>query len=267
MKSKLTKVLLASSLALACLTPALASNTTITITAEIEEVLVLQIENTNNEIASGDDLDPQPGSPVADDIIDFDVVDPYAINAGSFSSANNINHTGTFDKQLYSDVNGPTQFYDEGTTSNTIAGSDADGAVYFIQDGYQLRALRTGALPTEVDVGVDGTTPLPALVALSGVNDYSDGSDVHGMVSPDIVPIDTDPGPGVTLEYPPGSEPYQNPGYSYAYTNLLDVDDSDPVNPTGGLAHNVPQHIDIGIFVPVTHAAGDTSTTITFYGT
>jgi hypothetical protein len=241
MKSKLTKVLLASSLALACLTPALASNTTITIDANIEEVVVLQVETAdgNDTIVSPDDLDPQPGSPGADDVLDFGTVDPYAINNDGSTSNNGIDPGVAPEKQLYV---GNT-VYDEGGNSTSVASSDVEGALYFIQGGYQVRALRSGQLDTEVDVGVDGTTPLPALVALNGTNDYSDGMTISGRVDPDI----TDP-----------ADPnyaYGDPTYSYAYT------------PFTTLQHNVPKTIDVGIYVPVSHAPGSTSTTITFYGT
>jgi hypothetical protein len=237
MKSKLTKVLLASSLALACLTPAFANQTTVQINADIEEVLILQLEETGGTIVSGDEFELTPGFTFTNnEVFEFGTVDPYGVSAGAFNPINNVNPTGTFDHQLFVGAN----FEDE-TTYDLTGMSATDGAVYYVQGGYQLRALRTGALPMDVDADVDLGSEMDALIAPTvGGNTFAAGDPIVGRrcLPDNSTGCYVAPAPGVA--------------------NLFT------------LQHNVPQGIDIGVFVPINidiSTSTAKTTSVTFWGT
>lgn len=224
MKKKSYAKLLLSSIAIAVAAPAaLANVTSMTINAEVEEFVVLQIETNGGTIVSGDDLDPVAGSPAANEILDFGTVDSFCNSAGTLTATNGP-ASGTLGCSLLVG----TTIEDAATYTGPM--TNADGALYHINNGYQLRALRNDGTPDmDVDVEITGATALDAVFDLDAANDFSDGSTI---------------GTATRRTAGGGNTPL-----------------------TTGMALNTPIPVDLGVFVPVSQAAGATSTVITLTGT
>lgn len=199
-----------------------ADSTGVIIQAEIDEYLILQLETESGTIASPDNVDPMPGSPNANAILDFGLVDPFAINSGTLTSTNGAPIAGSLNRVLKVNT-------DLKSTHNNTA--EVDGALYVVENGYQLRALRnSGGTSTDVDVMIQsGSDALPAVVDGASINTFTNGSTLNNQ---SLRPAD-----GVDRE-------------------LLQ-----------GLENDTPYPIDLGIFVPVGQSSGSTSTVITFTGT
>lgn len=169
----LKKAALITAASLAVLVPAaLADTTTFTINANVEEFVVLQVETTGNVIVSKDDMDPMPGSPATNEVLNFGNVDPLAISPGTFTALNAA--SGTLAKQLL--VSGVVE--DETTFSGTMA--PTDGAIYYINGGYQLRGLRNDGGGATMNVDVQATGSLDAIVSPQAGNAFNDGDTLAG---------------------------------------------------------------------------------------
>lgn len=168
------KPLLGAGLAALLLMPAaLANVTSITIEAQVEDFVALQIETIAGDIVSGDDLDPLPNSPATPEVLDFGFVDPMGQYVGSIAATNGP-ASGTLARRLL--IN--DTFEDADTYTGTPPAND-EGALYYVSGGYQLRGLRNDGQPNmDVDVEVTGATALDALVDLQGANSYTPGSGI-----------------------------------------------------------------------------------------
>lgn len=213
-----------SALALALATPAaLANITSLTIDAEVAEIVALEIETSGNVVVSGDDLDPSSSAPATNEVLDFGTVDPLGINLDTLAAANTA--SGTLARRL---LIGNT--FQDADTYNGAPPANTDGALYYVDAGYQLRAFRNdGTASMNVDVAVTGASALNALVDLSSANAYTVGDTIAGT-----------------------SLRTAGAGNSSLVTAM-------PLN--------TPELIDLGVFVPMTQASGATSTVITFTGT
>lgn len=222
---KALKIGLSAAFALSVAIPAaLANVTSITIEAEVEEFVVLQIETAAGVIVSGDDLDPSPGSPATPEILDFGTVNPFGSVLSTLTAANGP-ASGTLARRL---LIGNT--FEDADNYTGAPAANTDGAVYYVNGGYQLRALRNdGELDMDVDVDVTGATALDALVDLDANNDFTVSSTVGA--------------------------------------NSIRPSDGSVTALTTGMALNTGVPIDLGIFVPISQPAGPTSTVITFTGT
>lgn len=217
----LAKVLLGTLLASGLALPsALANQTSVTINANVQSFVILRLETASGALVSDDDLDRLPTSPAADEVLNFGDVDQLGTSPGSLSAANGP-ASGPLNRHMY--VGG--QIKPQGTLP---VNPTNDGALYHVDGGYQLRALRNdGGTDIDVDVDVSGPTALNAVVALSGANSYATGSSLDGLRTADA--------------------------------SLSDLADDMPLN--------TPQPLDLGVFVPLSQPAGQTSTVITFTGT
>lgn len=228
-RNYLTGVLIGSALiGLNVLTPAALANITgITIQAEVEPYVILQLETINDEIVSPDDMHLPPDVDEADvpdtnEILDFGTVDPAGSSPGDLEATNGP-ISGVLERRLL--VSGV--FEDPETFNGTM--TDSDGAVYFINDGYQLRGLRNdGQNSMEVDVEVTGGTALDAVVDLANLNDFTVG----------------DPIAPNTIRIAGGGQ-----------TDLVD-----------NMALDTPYMVDLGIVVRRSTEAGPTETVIVFTG-
>lgn len=206
---------LASALALPS---ALANSTSVTINANVQSFVVLRLETASGTLVSDDDLDRLPSSPAADEVLDFGNIDQLGSSAGSLS-ATNAAASGTLTRHMY--VGSQVQ------PVGTLPVAANDGAVYHVDAGYQLRALRNdGASDIDVDVDVTGATALNALVATTGSNTYTSGTGLTGLRT--------------------------------AGAAASDLIDDMPLN--------TAQPLDLGVLVPLSQTAGTTSTVITFTG-
>jgi len=221
---KCLKPLLAASLFMGLAIPAaLANVTSITIEAQVEDFVVLQIETAAGDIVSGDDLDPTVGSPPTPEVLDFGFVDPLGQYVGTLVATNSP-ASGTLARRLL--IN--DTFEDPDTYSGAPPAND-EGAVYYVSGGYQLRGLRNDGQPDmDVDIEVTGATALDAFVDLTGANSFTPGSSIAAN----------------SLRQAGG-------GFSAL---------------TSGMALNTGVPIDLGVFVTVGQAQGNTSTVITFTG-
>jgi hypothetical protein len=235
MKSKLIKGFLGSALALAFALPSMATLTTITINAEVQDVVRLIIEKaggdgstTAADIVSDDTPDASPSFTYgADEVLEFGIVDPYGISEGGTGTggyvATNAGAQTGLDKQL---LVGST-IQDE-ATYNTSTLAATDGAIYFTEGDFQLRAFRSTLGTVAVTVAADDGTnvALDAIVAPAASNDFSATSTLNGRITANAAPV------------------------SY--------------NPT--MANNVPDVFDVGVVVPLNTTTGLKQTVITFRG-
>jgi len=221
-KKKYLRSFLAAALVTGLVVPAaLANVTSVTLEAEVEEFVVLQLETIANVIVSGDDLDPVAGSPASNEILDFGSIDPLGNNLGTLTAANGP-ASGTLARRLLID----NVFRDADTYSGSPP-ANTDGAVYYIDGGYQLRGLRNdGETTMDVQVDVSGGTALTALVDLTANNDFTDGATIAA--------------------------------------NALRTVGGAPTVLVADMPLNTPEIIDLGLFVPVSEPAGSKSTVITF---
>jgi hypothetical protein len=224
MIKKYFKPVALSSLALALAAPAaLANITSLTIDAEVAEIVSLEIETAGNIVVSGDDIDPSSSAPATNEVLDFGMVDPLGINLDTLAAANTA--SGTLARRLLiSDT------FQNADTYNGAPPATTDGALYYVSGGYQLRAFRNdGTASMDVDVAVTGATALDALVDLNTANAYTVGDTIAGT--------------------------------------SLRAAGAGPSSLITAMPLNTPELIDLGVFVPMTQAAGATSTVITFTGT
>lgn len=177
---KFVKMALASSLAAGLgISAALANETQISITADVQEFIALQIEKPSGVVVSDDDLDPvigTTGSPVHA-VLDFGDVDAFGNLAGTFSGSSG-SASGTLERILLVGGNVQPLTYNGGPLA---AG---DGALYYVAEGYQLHAYTNGAEPDlTVTVDVTGTNALDALVDFSGDTQYTTAGSPVGVNS------------------------------------------------------------------------------------
>jgi hypothetical protein len=177
---KFVKMALASSLAAGLgISAALANETQISITADVQEFIALQIEKPSGVVVSDDDMDPvigTTGSPVHA-VLDFGDVDAFGNLPGNFDGTNG-SASGTLERTLLVGGNVQPLTYNAGPLA---AG---DGALYYVSEGYQLHAYTNGA-ETDLDVTVDvaGANALDALVDFSGDTQYTSAGSPVGTGS------------------------------------------------------------------------------------
>jgi len=228
MKNKFNKIILSTSLGLMVVLPAMANSTKMSLSAAVQDVLVVQIERISDEkVVSKDDFQSGPTDPASDEILTFGVVDARGVSAGTLASTNNSLPTPSLQRVV---LDSSRNVYDVSSPPNFIA-----GALYYIKNGYQIRTVRTpgptGEVVTDVDVYNEGD--IATFVALTGTNPLTQG------------------GPAVT------ATSLRAAGSGAAAFNSLKT----------SVANNAPFAIDLGIYVPNATTVGAHTTTVTFTGT
>ena len=168
MISKIKKILLASSFSLACALPALSFSTSVTIVANNATLLQLQLETAAGVVVSADIQKPRPQDPVAQASLDFGTVDALAISPGTLTLVG-------LDRQLLIS----NTYRDEGASLATTSMAVTDGAVYFINNGYQLRHIKSNNATANISVGV-GAGGYDVVVADAGLSAFASGTGIFG---------------------------------------------------------------------------------------
>lgn len=151
--------------------PTLADSTNISLSGNVQDFLIVQLERTdNNTIVSPDDFQPFPTDPSGPESVGFGNVDALGVNPGTITATNSTPPSVQrvvldANRNVYAVNNPPTM---------------VKGALYYVKQGYQIRTLRSpgplGEITTDVDVYNDGD--LKTFVDLSTENSLSLGSQI-----------------------------------------------------------------------------------------
>lgn len=150
--------------------PTMADNTRVSLSGNVQDFLVVQLEKTDNTVVSPDDFQAYQSDPAGPETLSFGNVDGLGVNPGIVTATNSSSAALQrvvldSNRNVYS-VNNPP--------------SMVKGALYYMKGAYQIRTIRSpgvlGELVTDVDVYNDGE--LKTFVDLSTINTLSLGSQV-----------------------------------------------------------------------------------------
>lgn len=131
---------------------ALANETTLTIQADMADVLSVQLERTTDSvIVSGDDIDSS-STFSTNEVMNFASVNPLGLDAGSLvnrSITGTNSTTGLLNSMV---IDTSKKLYKANGTGTPLPTSTNNGALYFVQNALQVRSLRTGGGTTLIDV-------------------------------------------------------------------------------------------------------------------
>lgn len=150
--------------------PTMADSTNISLSGNVQDFLIVQLERTDNTIVSSDDFQAYSSEPSGPESLNFGNVDALGVNPGVVTA---VNSTPPSVQRVVLDAN--RNIYAVNNPPTMVK-----GALYYIKQGYQIRTIRSpgplGEMTTDVDVYNDGE--LKTFVDLSTENTLSLGSQV-----------------------------------------------------------------------------------------
>jgi hypothetical protein len=229
MSKRMNKVLLALAVSTMTVLPVLANSTDVTIQADVEDVLSVQLERVTDSVTvSGDDIDPT-SSFAGNEVLNFGAVNPLALNSGAIINRALTATNGTTGTVKAMVIDTAGKVYKADGTGSALPKATNDGAVYFVENSLQVRALRTGGANTLIDVSNTGA--FKALVDVDTAYNFADGQTINGV-------------------------------------SFLDKVGTIRAGGLSTIANNTPLPVDLGISVPFSQPVGNSQTTvITFTGT
>jgi hypothetical protein len=177
MSKRMNRVLLAVSLAAVTVLPVLANSTDVTIQADVEDVLSVQLERVSDSITvSGDDIDSS-STYAGNEVLNFGAVNPLALNSGAIVNRALTATNGTTGTVKAMVIDNTGKLYTANGTGSALPKASNDGALYFTENTLQVRALRTGGAVTLIDVSNTGA--FRAMVDTESTYSFIDGQPVN----------------------------------------------------------------------------------------